>query len=110
MGKRLTFLVFNFRRNRWASLGGDSAPPGDSLELSEVWQGDGVTRSSAQRAGGEGLPFPTHPGTTADVKESDPLQDIAVVFHDRSWQRAGTGGGRTFFKSLWVSHHPSLPR
>lgn len=72
------------------SLGGDSAPFGDSLKLAEVWQGDSVTWSSAQRAGGEGLPFPTHPGTAAVVRESDPLQDVAVIFHDHSWQWKGS--------------------
>lgn len=46
--------------------------------------------SSAQRTGGEGLPFPTHPGTAADGKESDPLQDVTVIFHDRSWQWNGS--------------------
>jgi len=36
---------------------------------------------------GEGLCFPTHPGTTADMKESDPMQDVTVIFHDHSRQR-----------------------
>lgn len=45
--KRPTFLAFNSRRDGWVSLGGDSAPFGDSLKLAEVWQGEGATRSSA---------------------------------------------------------------
>lgn len=41
------------------SLGGDFALSRLNLKLAEAWQGDSVTRSSAQHAGEEGLPFPT---------------------------------------------------
>lgn len=66
--------------------GDGSAAFGDSLELAR----GRCDAELCQRTGGEGLPFPTHPSTAAGVKESSPLQDVAIIFHDRSWQRKGS--------------------